>query len=343
MESMKYLTKLFFFFFVLLATSQHVHAQRIPTVFDPYAFLHIIPNPDGSITRIKEFFPTVPPNTSSSLAFSRDVPLNPEKKTWVRVYLPNKPGPEPVTNLPVVVFAHGGQFILLSTATPQFDSFLSNTASHLNVLVVSVDYRLAPEHRLPAAYDDVLEALYWVKDKKDEWVAKYGDVSRCIIMGESAGGNIAYNVGLRALGQVNKLKPLVIRGLVLVQPFFGGANQVFVKTGNVPLEVIELLWRLTLPLGANKNNPYFNPMFGGGSSNLEMIKDLGWRVAIAGCDGDGLFERQAEVFGFLKKRGVDASSYFSNGYYHGVFVNNIFASQKLFEFVRSVFSSELAY
>ncbi|KMS98926.1 hypothetical protein BVRB_3g067270 [Beta vulgaris subsp. vulgaris] len=327
---MNYTTKCLFFFLLLSVSSK----AQFPTV-NPYEFLHIIPNPDGSITRPKEFFPIVPPNTSSSLAFSKDVPLNPGKKTWVRVYLPNIP--EPVTNLPIVVFAHGGQFILLSTASPQFDFFLSNTASRLAVLVVSVEYRLAPEHRLPAAYDDVLEALFWVKERKDEWVGKYGDVSRCVLMGESSGGNIAYNVGLRASDLTRELHPLIIRGLVLIQPFFGGVDPNSVKAGNLQV-VIDLLWNMSLPIGAHKNNPYFNPMFGGGSSNLGKIKDMGWRVAIAGCDGDFLFERQFEVFGFLKERRLDVVDYFCRGYYHGVFVGDPTQAQKLYDLVRNVFS-----
>lgn len=159
-------------------------------------------------------------------------------------------------------------------------------------------------------------------------------------MGESAGGNIVYNVGLWSSSLTRELNPLIIRGLVLIQPFFGGANPSSSKdSGDFPLVVRDLLWNLSLPLGTPWNNPYFNPMFGGGSSNLDKIKALGWRVAVAGCAGDGLFDRQLEVFGFLDKRGIDVIGYFTNGYYHGVFVNDIVVAQKFFGFVKSVFKS----
>ncbi|XP_021765226.1 probable carboxylesterase 120 [Chenopodium quinoa] len=324
--------------FTILAILPILNQAQNSTV-DPYKLLHLIPNPDGSITRIKEFYPTVPPNTSS-VAFSRDVPLNHDKKTWIRLYLPNK---SDLVNLPITVYAHGGGFIILSTATPNFDWFLSNTASNLTVLVVSVEYRLAPEHRLPAAYDDVLEALHWVKEKKDVWVNKYADVTRCILMGESAGGNIAYNVGLGASILNHKLKPLVIKGLVLIQPFFGGLNRTeselkLPDSAGLPLVITDFMWNLSLPLGGSRNHPYCDPMFGGGSSNLDKIKELGWRVAIAGCDGDRLYDKQVEVFMFLKKQGVDVVGNFSKGDYHGVFVTELAKSLKLFEFVRSVFS-----
>ncbi|XP_021765222.1 probable carboxylesterase 120 [Chenopodium quinoa] len=339
---MKKLTKLLALLFLITSfvSIQISLSNAQPPLIDPYSFFHIIPNPDGSITRIKEFYPTVPPNTSSTIAFSRDVPLDPVKKTWVRLYLPNKS--EHDFNLPIIVFAHGGGFIILSTATPSVDSFLSNTANKLNVLVVSVEYRLAPEHRLPAAYDDVLDALYWVKENKDEWVSNYGDASRCILMGESVGGNIAYNVGLRASVLTRELQPLVIRGLVLIQPFFGGSNPNRVKYGNLQ-KMIDFLWHLSLPLGANLNNPYFNPMFGGGSRNLDNIKSLGWRIAIAGCDGDFIFDRQVEVFEFFKKQGVNVIRNFGKGFYHGVFIGNSTKAQELYQFVRNVFSPYITW
>ncbi|KAL2920570.1 Carboxylesterase 1 [Bienertia sinuspersici] len=314
------------------------HGMFNSTIIDPYKFLHIIPNSNGSIIRIKEYFPTTPPNSSISLSFSKDVPLNPNKNTWIRVYLPHKP--EPDTTLPIVVYAHGGGFILLSTATPNFDYFLSNTAKNLGVIVVSIEYRLAPEHRLPTAYEDVLEALHWVRGKNDTWIKKFGDISRCIIMGESAGGNIAYNVGLIASKLVSELRPLIINGLVLIQPFFGGVTRTrselrFGNTGGLPLVVTDLMWNLSLPIGTNRDYPYCNPLILDGSHGLDYIKELGWRVAIAGCNGDLLFDKQVEVFKLLEKGGVNVFGNFSKGDYHGVFVTEMDKAQKLFEFVRT--------
>lgn len=348
---MEYPTKLLLFFLQFTILTLHIQAldqtnssKPQNSTTDPYKLLHIIQNPDGSLTRIKDYYPTVPPNTSSSISFSKDVPLNRDKNTWIRLYLPNN---SKHVNLPIIIYAHGGGFILLSTATPNFDSFLSNTARQLGVLVVSVEYRLAPEHRLPAAYNDVLEALFWVKGKKDEWVKKYGDVSKCIIMGESAGGNIAYIVGLKASILTRELNPLVIKGLVLIQPFFGGVIRTrselkLPDSAGLPLVITDLMWNLSLPLGANRNHPYCNPVLGAGSSKLEKVKKLGWRVAIAGCDGDRLYDKQVEVFKLLERRGVDVVGNFSKGDYHGVFVTETTKALLFFEFMRSVFYSYLA-
>ncbi|XP_074281927.1 carboxylesterase 20-like [Silene latifolia] len=338
---------LFLFFLLynryLVVQSVDQNESPINTTIDPYAFLHIIPNPDGSITRINEFFPTVHPNVSS-LAISKDKSLNPEKNTWVRVYLPNGSGIERLGKLPVVVFAHGGGFILLSAASPNYDNLCSYTANRLNALVVSVNYRLAPEHRLPAAYDDVLEALYWVRDGKDEWVRDHGDVSRCFLMGTSAGANTAYQVGLEVTSRVNELKPLTLKGLILVQPFFGGLKRTrselkLINDQVIPLVVTDLMWELALPIGTNRDNMYCNPVIRGGSSKLKKVMKMGLQVAVLGCDGDPLFDRQVEFVKLLEKRGVKVKSSFCQGGSHGIYNKETAKIEELLQFVKSVFSS----
>ncbi|KAK9028226.1 hypothetical protein V6N11_068036 [Hibiscus sabdariffa] len=127
--------------------------------------------------------------------------------------------------LPLVVYFHGGGFILLSTNMGIFHTSCCNLANTVPVVVVSVEYHLAPEHRLPAAYEDGVEALHWIKMSEEEWLREYVDFSNCFLMGSSAGGNIAYHVGLRAAGVVQELQPLKIKGLVLHQPFFGGKQR----------------------------------------------------------------------------------------------------------------------
>ncbi|EXB80093.1 Carboxylesterase 1 [Morus notabilis] len=65
----------------------------------------------------------------------------------------------PSKKLPLIVYYHGGGFIFLITASSINHDFCSKMAANLTAAVVSVDYRLAPMHRLPAAYDDAVEAL----------------------------------------------------------------------------------------------------------------------------------------------------------------------------------------
>jgi acetyl esterase len=88
---------------------------------------------------------------------------------------------------PAVVFAHGGGFVLCDLDS--HDGFCRAMARHTASVVVSVDYRLAPEHRAPAAAEDVFAAWCWVLAGG---AADLGvDPSRVVIAGDSAGGNLA--------------------------------------------------------------------------------------------------------------------------------------------------------
>jgi acetyl esterase len=97
-----------------------------------------------------------------------------------RVY---RPSPDP--DLPVVVFLHGGGWTI-GTAE-QYDAVARQIANGSDAIVVSVDYRLAPEHPFPAALDDCWRALNWVAKNASSFG---GDRSRLAVMGDSAGGNL---------------------------------------------------------------------------------------------------------------------------------------------------------
>jgi len=110
-----------------------------------------------------------------------------------RVYLP--PGPELARDgrLPALVYYHGGGWTLGSIAT--YDSLCRGLARGSGALVVSIDYRLAPEHPFPAAVDDAHLALWWVARNADDLGA---DARRLAVGGDSAGGNLATVVAMRA-------------------------------------------------------------------------------------------------------------------------------------------------
>jgi acetyl esterase len=105
----------------------------------------------------------------------------------VRLYAPSD---EP---LPVLVYLHGGGFTIGSIAT---HDVLCRHLSHLaHCAVLSVDYRLAPEHRFPVAFEDAWDAVNWVAGQG----AKKGlDSSRIAVGGDSAGGTLAAACALQA-------------------------------------------------------------------------------------------------------------------------------------------------
>ena len=96
-------------------------------------------------------------------------------------------------NLPMVAFFHGGGWVLSSV--DGHDSLARRIAVRTGALVVSVDYRLAPEHPFPAPHDDCWAVTSWLARHGAEIG---GDPSRLAVCGDSAGGNLAAGVALRA-------------------------------------------------------------------------------------------------------------------------------------------------
>ena len=124
----------------------------------------------------------------------------------VRVYRPRTCGPVGAT----VVFFHGGGFVLGSVELA--DDLARKLCRDVGAVVVSVDYRLAPEHPFPAAHDDALAAAQWVLRMA---ASLGGDPARVALAGESSGGNLAASTALmlRDRGVHLAAQLLVVPGL----------------------------------------------------------------------------------------------------------------------------------
>jgi len=298
-----------------------------PPFNDPYQYLKVQHNPNDTLTRNLEDPHTSPSLDTSLSVLTKDLNINQSNQTWLRLFLPKKATNVSNQNnklLPLIVFFHGSGFIVLSAASTMFHNFCAEMAETVEAVVASVDYRLAPEHRLPAAYDDAMEALSLIKSSDDEWLTKYVDFSKCFLMGNSAGATIAYHAGLRVVDKINDLEPLKIQGLILRQPFFGGTNrtesELRLENDPVfPLCVSDLMWELALPIGVNRDHEYSNLRFGnGGDEKFGKIKDLGWRVLVSMNGGDPLVDRNKELVKLLEEKGVEVVKDFQEDGFHGV-------------------------
>ena len=109
----------------------------------------------------------------------------------MRRYLPESASPK--TLIPVIVFFHGGGFVLGDLDV--FDRQCRRLCRASTCAVISVDYRLAPEYRFPAAIDDAFAAVQWIADNAGHLDV---DADRLAVMGDSAGGNLAAGVCLMA-------------------------------------------------------------------------------------------------------------------------------------------------
>ncbi|XP_042514035.1 3-O-acetylpapaveroxine carboxylesterase CXE2-like isoform X2 [Macadamia integrifolia] len=284
---------------------------------DPYEFWQIEVNPDGTLTRHRHF-PTIDEEPPDSAVFTKDVPLSSTKNTWLRIYRP-KQLPPSTPKLPVIIYYHGGGFVFVSASCSIVHNFCSNMSAQLPAVVVSVEYRLAPEHRLPAAYEDAVEAIHWLKNENQLQAAVADhDLSRCFLMGDSAGGNIAYHAGLRA----TKTEPLKIVGVILHEPFFGGLERTgselrLVNDQVLPLSGTDLCWELSLPLGSNRDHWYCNPTMV--DENTEEGRGVGLfgRCLVTGWEGDPLIDRQRILVKMLEGKGVDVVARFRERGSHG--------------------------
>jgi len=124
------------------------------------------------------------PSPRVSKVKNRSIP-GPSGEIPVRIYTPEF-GMNDAAGYPLLVYFHGGGWLLGNLDT--HDSFCRSFANTAGCIVVSVDYRLAPENLFPAAVEDAYGAVCWVWENARHF---NGDASRVAVGGDSAGGNLA--------------------------------------------------------------------------------------------------------------------------------------------------------
>jgi acetyl esterase/lipase len=127
----------------------------------------------------------------------------PTASVRIRIYWPpTDPGDR---KLPVVVYFHGGGFVIGDLDT--HDGTARQHAVGAEAIVVSVDYRLAPEHPYPAAVEDAWAATLWVAEHGGELGA---DTARMAVAGDSAGGNIAAAIAQQSRDEADRGAPPLV-------------------------------------------------------------------------------------------------------------------------------------
>ncbi|TKW13515.1 hypothetical protein SEVIR_5G106400v4 [Setaria viridis] len=231
---------------------------------------------DGSVVRGDEStimpagpFPDVP-----SVQW-KDAVYDAARGLKVRVYKPSPPAAGAEGKLPVLVYFHGGGYCVGAYDQPMFHSFCQRFAAELPAVVLSVQYRLAPEHRLPAAIEDAATFFSWLRDGAEPWLAESADLSRTFVSGVSARANLAHHVVVQiASGQI-VLGPVRLAGYILFSAFFGSDERTATESDppagvSLTVEMFDQLWRMALPVGATRDHPLANP-FAPGSARLEPL------------------------------------------------------------------------
>ncbi|XP_040382248.1 2-hydroxyisoflavanone dehydratase-like [Oryza brachyantha] len=204
-----------------------MHAHKNAVVGDVAVDLHpfIRKYNDGRVERIlrSSYVPaSEDPAASRGGVATRDVVIDGGAAASARLFLPPNAASRE-GRLPVVVYIHGGSFCTESAFCRTYHRYAASLASRAGALVVSVEYRLAPEHPVPAAHDDAWAALRWAASLSDPWLARYADPSRTFVAGDSAGGHIAYRTAVRASSR-DEGDGIGIEGLVVIHPYFWGAD-----------------------------------------------------------------------------------------------------------------------
>ncbi|KAL0411897.1 UNVERIFIED_CONTAM: 3-O-acetylpapaveroxine carboxylesterase CXE1 [Sesamum latifolium] len=303
-------TFLLFFFCI----SQTIRAQQ-HTWQEAFKVLGIAWNPDGTLNRTIQI-PMVDPtpyadSKPAPIALSQDIYLSPYSKAYIRLYIPLNPPKN--QKLPLIIYLHGGDFVLFSASTVIFHNFCNDIASQFPAVVASVEYRLAPENRLPAAYDDGLNAIFWAKNQalgiggRDPWM-EYADFSRVFLLGSSSGANIVYHAALRALD--------------FEYPAIEN-QRVASESGNL-----------------NRDHEFCNPISGG--TYLGRVFRLP-KVYIKGDYGDPLVDRSVQLVQFLQSCRVPVYYRFNQGGFHGIELQDRKAAQQLYDdmkwFVNDVYAN----
>ncbi len=219
--------------------------------------------------------------------------------------------PSDKERLPVVVYYHGGGFVLGSIET--HDHICRRIARLSGAVVVSVDYRLAPEHKFPAAVHDAYDAVKWVADNYDKIGVDNGKIA---VAGDSAGGNLATVVSIMARDYGEKF----IKYQILVYPAVNltpapTISKVEYSSEEYVILTSELMaWfgRQYLSKAEDALSPYASPIFA-------KINDLPSALIIT-AEYDPLRDEGELYAHLLKTHGVKAVAVRYNGVIHG-FIN----------------------
>ncbi|CAH8311159.1 unnamed protein product [Eruca vesicaria subsp. sativa] len=252
---------------------------------------------DGRVERLAGT-ETVPANG----VISKDVIYSPEHNLSVRLFLPHK-ATELVTGnnkLTLLIYIHGGAWLIGSPFSPIYHNFLTEVVRTANCLAVSIQYRLAPENPVPAGYEDSWSVIQWILSHSNgsgpvDWINKHADFNRVFLAGDSAGGNMAHHMAIRAGKEKLNAR---IKGTAILHPAFWGKEPIHeldVQDREARRRVAEVWENLVSPNSVDgADDPLFN-VVGSGSD----LSELGCEKVLVAVAGKDVFVRQG--LGYAEK------------------------------------------
>jgi acetyl esterase len=214
--------------------------------------------------------------------------------------------PSAKTDLGLLVFFHGGGWVIGDLNS--HDGVCRSIANKSGHAVLSVDYRLAPEHKFPAAFEDCVAAVKWAHENAD---ALGIDNSRMAVGGDSAGGNLAAAVALA------EVVPLKFQMLIYPAVDMRMESPSISENANAPILTKSVMsWFVAHYMGSDADRANINasPML----ASDEQLKNMPPAIVIT-AQFDPLRD-EGEAYGKrLVENGVSATITRYNGAFHGFF------------------------
>lgn len=268
-----------------------------------------------NLKELRKTFTQAPPEASKlfverehiNLAKIEDHLISVEKNTdiKVRVYTPKGKGP-----FPIFIYYHGGGWVIGDLEWS--DATCRMISEKINCLVISVDYRLAPENKFPIPLNDAYEAFKWITKNYEKL---NGSISKLIIGGDSSGGNLANAVSM--LAKKNNDTEIITQ--ILIYPV---TNMTFDTKSyekfqlGYGLDKEKMIWYSNQYINDehDKKNEYINPIL----SN--HLTDLPSTLIIV-AENDVLRDDILLYAQHLKESKVKVKTIYEEGLIHGYFTN----------------------
>ncbi|XP_047320984.1 probable carboxylesterase 2 [Impatiens glandulifera] len=294
-----------------------------------------------TIEKLVKYDPIPPSLDNETQVQSSDLILHLKSNLTGRLYRPSN-----ITagqRVPILIYFHGGGFMTGSPFNRNAQSQLFRISSIGKIVVLSVDYVLAPEHKIPIPYRSGDKALKWLAmhaagkaDDNEKWVDDVVDFNRVFIGGQSSGGNIAYNVAMRL--QQNKRKGIEFAGLILMDPYILTADP-SPALERIPENFrrnITGLWTYVCPKSTGVNDTRVNPSL---ETKLGVLKP--GKVLFCVGERDPLIDGSISFYNVLLKNNIKTEFYKTMGRGHAF--DNMFPDiaesfemyQKIDSFIRS--------
>ncbi|WP_255507976.1 alpha/beta hydrolase [Lysinibacillus sp. BW-2-10] len=264
----------------------------------------------------------LPTNVNLSTITDQWITVRDGEQIKIRLYTPIGEGP-----FPVIIYYHGGGWVLNSIETS--DASCQMLASMTNSIVVSVDYRLAPEYKFPIPMYDAYDAFLWVTKNIQ---AIHGIPEKISVMGDSAGANLATVVTLQA----KQANGPTIASQILLYPvteltYDSPSYYEFAEGYGLNKKDMEWFGNYYLEEDSQKNNPYVAPL------KAKDVTGLPAALIIV-AENDVLRDEGIAYGDYLKSSGVYVEQLMAKGLIHSFFTKNEIFQEEIEKTIQTVHS-----